>query len=70
MHLYLLLIQKQLYFHYVRLDGTGLIKLTTEGTFNVFAMFNPQGNKLAWESNRNTKVRGDIDVFIADCVKN
>lgn len=55
--------------YYVRLDGTGLIKLTTEGTFNAFAMFNPQGNTLAWESNRGVKIPGDIDVFLADWSK-
>lgn len=60
---------KIIHFSYIFQNSTGLIKLTTEGTFNAFAMFNPQGNTLAWESNRNANTPGDIDVFLADWSK-
>ena len=33
------------------------------------AMFNATGTKLIWESNRNAKVMGETNVFIADWVE-
>ncbi len=50
----------------VRLDGTGLTQVTTEGQFNAFPMFNPVTQKLAWCSSRYTTNMGDINVWLAD----
>jgi len=49
----------------VKLDGSSLTQITTEGTFNSFPMFSPDGKYLAWESNRNTTDPTEINVFIA-----
>ena len=34
--------------------GSNLQQITTEGNFNAFPMFSPDGKTLAWESDRNT----------------
>jgi TolB protein len=52
----------------VRDDGTGLERLTTEGHFNSFPMFSPDGKRLAWVSDRNAKEPGEFNVFLADWV--
>lgn len=49
----------------VKLDGTGLQQITSEGSFNSFPMFSPDGKYLAWESSRNTKKPGDINILVA-----
>jgi TolB protein len=49
-------------------DGTGQERLTTEGHFNSFPMFSPDGKRLVWVSDRNTKEPGEFNVFIADWV--
>ncbi|MGH7149385.1 MAG: TolB family protein, partial [Planctomycetota bacterium] len=33
-------------------DGTGIERVTSEGTFNCFPMFSPDGRRLAFISNR------------------
>lgn len=52
----------------VNLDGTGLTQLTDQGSFNAFAMFSPDGTRLAWESDRNTSHYGLINVLVGDWV--
>jgi len=54
--------------YYVKLDGTGLTQITTEGSFNSFPMFSPDGKYLLWESDRNAKTYGDIDIFKAEWI--
>lgn len=54
--------------HLVNDDGTGLEQVTTEGRFNSFPMFSPDGRRLVWVSDRNTKEKGEFNVFIADWV--
>ena len=52
----------------VRDDGTGVERLTTEGHFNSFPMFSPDGKRLVWVSDRNSKTPGEFNVFLADWV--
>lgn len=49
-------------------DGTGLERLTTEGKFNSFPMFSPDGKRLVWVSDRHAKEPGEFNVFLADWV--
>ncbi len=49
-------------------DGTGLERLTTEGHFNSFPMFSPDGRRLVWVSDRHAKQPGEFNVFLADWV--
>lgn len=53
----------------VKLDGTGLERVTYGATFDGFPMFSPNGKKLVFASNRNAVNPGDTNVFIADWVK-
>ena len=50
----------------VKLDGTNLTRITTEGSFNSFPMFSFDGKKLAFASNRNAKSPYEIDIFTAE----
>ena len=52
----------------VRDDGTGAERLTTEGHFNSFPMFSPDGKRLVWVSDRNATTPGEFNVFLADWV--
>lgn len=49
-------------------DGTRLERLTTEGHFNSFPMFSPDGKRLVWVSDRHAKEPGEFNVFLADWV--
>ena len=49
-------------------DGTGLERLTTEGHFNSFPMFSPDGKRLVWVSDRHAKESREFNVFLADWV--
>lgn len=49
-------------------DGTGQERLTTEGRFNSFPMFSPDGKRLVWVSDRHAKEPGEFNVFLADWV--
>ena len=49
-------------------DGTGLERITTEGRFNSFPMFSPDGKRLAWVSDRHAKEPGEFNVFLADWI--
>ena len=53
----------------INLDGTGIERVTFNGTFDGFPMFSPDGRKLVFASNRNSATTGDTNVFIADWVK-
>lgn len=52
----------------VRDDGTATERITTEGHFNSFPMFSPDGTRLVWVSDRNAKEPGEFNVFLADWV--
>jgi len=49
-------------------DGQGLERLTFDGQFNSFPMFSPDGTRLVWVSDRQAKVPGEFNVFLADWV--
>lgn len=50
-------------------DGSGLERVTYNDTFDGFPMFSHDGKKLVFASNRNGKVKGETNVFIADWVE-
>ncbi len=52
----------------VRDDGTATERITTEGHFNSFPMFSPDGKRLVWVSDRNAKAPGEFNVFLADWI--
>ena len=49
-------------------DGQGFERLTFDGQFNSFPMFSPDGTSLVWVSDRQAKVPGEFNVFLADWV--
>ncbi|MCP9455207.1 MAG: hypothetical protein NNA18_03745 [Nitrospira sp.] len=49
-------------------DGTGLERVTTEGRFNSFPMFSPDGKWLVWVSDRNAKEPGEFNIFLAEWI--
>ncbi|HEY2825794.1 MAG TPA: hypothetical protein VGI83_09635, partial [Gemmatimonadales bacterium] len=51
----------------INLDGTGLVQVTTDTTFDAFPMFSPDGKKLVFASNRHAP--GQTNIFIADWVE-
>jgi TolB protein len=53
----------------VNTDGTGLERITYSPDFDGFPMFSPDGKKIVFASNRNSKTRGETNVFIADWVE-
>lgn len=52
----------------VKDDGTGMERITTQGNFNSFPMFSPDGKRLVWVSDRNAREPGEFNVFLADWV--
>jgi Tol biopolymer transport system component len=52
----------------INVDGTGLARITTHPDFDGFPMFNSDGSKLVWASNRDNAKPGDTNVFVADWV--
>jgi Tol biopolymer transport system component len=53
----------------MNLDGSGLEQITFNETFDGFPMFSPDGKRLVFASNRNGKVEGETNVFIAEWVE-
>jgi Tol biopolymer transport system component len=49
--------------------GTNLEQITTNSDFDAFPMFSPDGRQLVWASNRNGKVQGETNIFIADWIE-
>lgn len=49
-------------------DGSGLEQITTQGHFNSFPMFSPDGKKLVWISDRDATERREFNIFLADWV--
>ena len=49
-------------------DGSGLERITYSDGFDGFPMFSPDGKKLVWASNRNSKAPHETNIFIADWV--
>lgn len=49
-------------------DGSGLEQITTEGHFNSFPMFSPDGKRLVWISDRGATERGEFNIFLADWI--
>ena len=52
----------------LNLDGTGLERVTFNGTFDGFPMFSPDGRSLVWASNRHDLNPTETNLFIADWV--
>ncbi len=53
----------------INIDGTGLERITFHEEFDGFPMFNSDGTKLVWGSNRFNANPGDTNIFIADWVE-
>ena len=50
-------------------DGTGLERVTTHETFDGFPMISHDGKRLVFASNRDSKVRGETNIYIADWIE-
>jgi Tol biopolymer transport system component len=50
----------------INIDGTGLERITFNTVFDSFPMFSPDGKKLVWASNRDSRKPHATDIFIAD----
>jgi TolB protein len=51
------------------LSGENIEQLSFDGVFDAFAVFSPDGNTIAFASNRNNKGTRDTNVFIAEWVE-
>jgi TolB protein len=49
-------------------DGNNLERITFSDGFDGFPMFSPDGKRLVWASNRNSKAPHETNIFIADWV--
>jgi Tol biopolymer transport system component len=52
----------------VRLDGSGLERVTFNDTFDGFPLLSPDGTRLAFCSNRGNAIDGETNVFVADWI--
>lgn len=53
----------------INVDGSGLERITYDDGFDSFPMFSSDGKRLVFASNRNARVPGETNVFIADWVE-
>ncbi|UCG12925.1 MAG: PD40 domain-containing protein [Deltaproteobacteria bacterium] len=53
----------------IKVDRTGLERITFNNVFDSFPMFSPDGRKLVFASNRNPEKPRATDIFIADWVE-
>ncbi len=53
----------------VHKDGSNLEQITFNPSFDGFPMFSYDGKYLVWASNRNARVRGETNLFIAEWVE-
>ena len=52
----------------VNLDGTGLERISHDGSFDAFPMFSPDGKHFIFSSNRNNGGGHDTNVFVCEWV--
>lgn len=52
----------------IRLDGSGLEKISRDKGFDAFPMFSPDGKKILFASNRSNGGTRDTNLFVADWV--
>jgi len=50
----------------INIDGSGLERITVNETFDGFPMFTRDGKHLVFASNRNSKSRGETNLFLAE----
>jgi Tol biopolymer transport system component len=50
----------------IKADGTNLTRVTFSPDFDGFLMFNSDGGKLVFASNRNGKQPRETNIFVAD----
>jgi Tol biopolymer transport system component len=50
----------------IRLDGSGLERITFDDDFDGFPMFSPDDSKLIWAANRHGSVPHETNLFLAD----
>jgi TolB protein len=50
----------------INIDGSGLEQVTFNETFDGFPMFNRDGTKLVFASNRHNPKANETNIFIAD----
>ena len=60
--------QPSFHLYSIKDTGEGLEQITTEGHFNSFPMFSPDGSTLVWVSDRNATEPREFNVFLADWV--
>jgi Tol biopolymer transport system component len=52
----------------INLDGTGLTRITHDGTFDAFPVFSNNGKYLVFASNRNNCGTRDTNLFVAEWI--
>jgi Tol biopolymer transport system component len=52
----------------INLDGTGLVRITENDTFDAFPVFSNDGKHLVFSSNRNNGGTRDTNLFVAEWI--